>query len=63
MSRGDPRGKRQSDLWDVFDLVETVRACPAASGGTLDTDIVLDAGSANASEGHVVLDLSKGTVW
>src|SRR5687768_13036756 len=35
----------------------------AASEGTLDTDIILDAGSGNTARGHVVLDLaaSKGT--
>jgi hypothetical protein len=35
----------------------------AAEGGTLDTDVVLDAGSGNTAKGHVVLDLgsSKGT--
>ena len=35
----------------------------AAREGTLDTDVVLDAGSGNTAKGHVVLDLatSKGT--
>jgi len=35
----------------------------AASEGTLDTDVVLDAGSGNTAKGHVVLDLAanKGT--
>jgi hypothetical protein len=35
----------------------------AAGKGTLDTDVVLDAGSGNTAEGHVVLDLeaNKGT--
>ena len=35
----------------------------AASEGTLDTDVVLDAGAANTATGHVVLDLAanKGT--
>ena len=35
----------------------------AAEGGTLDTDVVLDAGSGNTAKGHVVLDLeaNKGT--
>jgi hypothetical protein len=33
-------------------------------GAPLDTDVVLDAGSGNAANGHVVLDLAsnKGTV-
>ena len=30
----------------------------AAGGGTLDTDVVLDAGSGNTAKGHVVLDLA-----
>ena len=36
----------------------------AAGEGTLDTDVVLDAGSGNTAKGHVVLDLeaNKGTV-
>lgn len=36
----------------------------AAGDGTLDTDVVLDAGSGNTAQGHVVLDLAakKGTV-
>lgn len=36
----------------------------AAGEGTLDTDIVLDAGSGNTAAGHVVLDLAanKGVV-
>ncbi len=36
----------------------------AAGEGTLDTDIVLDAGSGNTATGHVVLDLAadKGVV-
>ncbi|HUL85434.1 MAG TPA: hypothetical protein VLX89_07970 [Actinomycetota bacterium] len=36
----------------------------AAGDGTLDTDIVLDAGSGNTATGHVVLDLAadKGVV-
>jgi hypothetical protein len=36
----------------------------AAGDGTLDTDIVLDAGSGNTANGHVVLDLAadKGVV-
>jgi hypothetical protein len=36
----------------------------AAGEGTLDTDVVLDAGSGNTASGHVVLDLeaNKGTV-
>lgn len=36
----------------------------AAGEGTLDTDIVLDAGAGNAANGHVVLDLAadKGVV-
>jgi hypothetical protein len=36
----------------------------AAAEGNLDTDVVLDAGSGNTANGHVVLDLaaSKGTV-
>lgn len=35
----------------------------AAGGGTLDTDVVLDAGSGNTAKGHVVLDMdaNKGT--
>ena len=33
----------------------------AASGGTLDTDIALNAGAGNTAVGHVVLDLSAGT--
>ena len=35
----------------------------AAAEGTLDTDVVLDAGSGNTANGHVVLDLAanKGT--
>lgn len=33
----------------------------AASGGTLDSDIALDAGAGNTAVGHVVLDLSAGT--
>jgi hypothetical protein len=35
----------------------------AAGEGTLDTDVVLDAGSGNTAKGHVVLDLmaNKGT--
>jgi hypothetical protein len=35
----------------------------AAGKGTLDTDVVLDAGSGNTANGHVVLDLeaNKGT--
>jgi hypothetical protein len=35
----------------------------AAGQGTLDTDVILDAGSGNIAEGHVVLDLeaNKGT--
>jgi hypothetical protein len=35
----------------------------AAGEGTLDTDVVLDAGSGNTATGHVVLDLAadKGT--
>ena len=35
----------------------------AAGEGTLDTDVVLDAGSGNTATGHVVLDLvaNKGT--
>jgi hypothetical protein len=35
----------------------------AAGEGTLDTDVVLDAGSGNTAKGHVVLDLAanKGT--
>src|SRR5438046_746339 len=35
----------------------------AAGKGTLDTDVVLDAGSGNTAKGHVVLDLeaNKGT--
>jgi hypothetical protein len=35
----------------------------AAGGGSLDTDVVLDAGSGNTAKGHVVLDLAanKGT--
>jgi hypothetical protein len=35
----------------------------AASDGTLDTDVVLDAGSGNTANGHVVLDLAaaRGT--
>jgi hypothetical protein len=35
----------------------------AANEGTLDTDVVLDAGSGNTANGHVVLDLAaaKGT--
>jgi hypothetical protein len=35
----------------------------AAGEGTLDTDVVLDAGAGNTATGHVVLDLaaSKGT--
>ena len=35
----------------------------AESEGSLDTDVVLDAGSGNAAKGHVVLDLAanKGT--
>ena len=36
----------------------------AASDGSLDTDVVLDAGSGNTADGHVVLDLAadKGVV-
>jgi len=36
----------------------------AAGEGTLDTDVVLDDGSGNSANGHVVLDLvaNKGTV-
>ncbi len=36
----------------------------AAGDGTLDTDVVLDAGSGNTAKGHVVLDLAadKGVV-
>ena len=36
----------------------------AVVDGTLDTDVVLDAGSGNAANGHVVLDLAaaKGVV-
>ena len=35
----------------------------AADEGTLDTDVILDAGSGNTAKGHVVLDLaaSRGT--
>jgi hypothetical protein len=35
----------------------------AAGKGTLDTDVVLDAGSGNTARGHVILDLeaNKGT--
>ncbi len=33
----------------------------AASGGTLDTDIALNAGAGNTAVGHVVLDLSAAT--
>lgn len=32
----------------------------AAGEGSLDTDIVLDAGSGNTAAGHVVLDLAAG---
>ena len=32
-----------------------------ASGGTLDTDVALNAGAGNTAVGHVVLDLSAGT--
>ncbi len=32
----------------------------AAGEGSLDTDVVLDAGSGNTAAGHVVLDLSAG---
>jgi hypothetical protein len=36
----------------------------AAAEGNLDSDVVLDAGSGNTADGHVMLDLaaSKGTV-
>ena len=33
----------------------------AAGAGSLDTDIVLDAGHGNTATGHVVLDLGAGT--
>jgi hypothetical protein len=33
----------------------------AAEGGSLDTDILLDAGSGNTASGHVKLDLSAAT--
>jgi hypothetical protein len=33
----------------------------AAKEGSLDSDIVLDAGGGNAANGHVVLDLGAGT--
>jgi hypothetical protein len=32
----------------------------AAGDGSLDTDVVLDAGSGNTAAGHVVLDLAAG---
>jgi hypothetical protein len=33
----------------------------AAGAGSLDTDVVLDAGPGNTAAGHVVLDLGAGT--
>ena len=35
----------------------------AAGAGSLDTDVVLDAGPGNTAAGHVVLDLGAGPAW
>jgi hypothetical protein len=51
-----------SNLEEIVSGAKVIYA-EAAGGGSLDTDVVLDAGSGNTAKGHVVLDLAanKGT--
>jgi hypothetical protein len=48
-----------SNLDEIEDGAKVVYA-EAAGDGSLDTDVVLDAGSGNTAAGHVVLDLAAG---
>ena len=57
---GDHCSIAGSDL-EAITIGSKVVYAEAASGGTLDTDIVLDAGAGNTAAGHVVLDLANGT--
>jgi len=57
---GDHCSITGSDLGAIVVGSQVVYA-EAASGGTLDTDITLNAGAGNTAAGHVVLDLSAGT--
>jgi hypothetical protein len=49
---------------EEIDVGARVIYARAAGEGTLDTDVILDAGSGNTANGHVVLDLTtaSGTV-
>jgi hypothetical protein len=49
-----------SNLEEIAAGVKVIYA-EAAGEATLDTDVVLDAGSGNTAKGHVVLDLASNT--
>ena len=58
-----PEKITSSNIEEIEAGVKVIYA-EAEGGGTLDTDVVLDAGQGNSAKGHVVLDLgaNKGTV-
>jgi hypothetical protein len=51
---------KSSNIEEISDGAKVVYAS-AARDGSLDSDIVLDAGGGNAANGHVMLDLGSGT--
>ena len=46
---------------DEIEVGSRVVYAQAAGAGSLDTDVVLEAGPGNTAAGHVVLDLAAGT--